>query len=178
MSVNAIGNYYYSPAIQYHYFGTVVSNEQIRILLKKYGIDPTGDSLIDLRALYEVMYSVAKKNVTSQQAPSSATGSQAVNAGNSINVPWASLMSQVGLSATGNLTADYEAFSNKISALQASGALSQQNQASVDMLISQAAVVFVSRSDSSSQSQKSSQNVSNVDIEVQLNKMYSLVTEV
>jgi len=107
--------------------------------------------------------------------------SQANDAENSTNVPWASLMNQIGLYVTGDLKTDYDAFSNKISAMQSSGAISPDNEAAINQLIAEASIVFVQQSDSSTkaaagsaehvQSPPPSQSVSGADITARFNKM-------
>lgn len=176
MSVNAIGSYSYSSAVQYQYFGTTISDDQIKLLLQKYNIVQTGDSYVDLQALYGAMYSDAQSEATAElQANSNPQGaSQATEAANSTNVPWASLMNQVGLTATGNLDEDYSNFNNKISSMQSSGALSQQDQATINQLVSEASIVFVQQNNPTSQSQSTAQNPSGADIQALMNKMYFL----
>jgi len=189
IAVSAYSNnkYVYSANIEYSYFGTDISGQNLQALMEKYGIQQTGDSETDLRALYNAMYADAA-NQTKGSQPSSRTNngqeaqnnSQATDAGNSTNVPWANLMNQVGLSAIGDLKTDYDAFANKIAAMQSSGGTSPENQATINQLIAEASIVFV-QPDSSSQGSSSSapnpqphppsQSVSGADIQAQLNRM-------
>lgn len=178
MSVNAISSY--SSATQYQYFSSAVSDDQVQSLLQQYGLIPTGDDSTDLQALYEAMYAAAQTNVTSSSSATDnsqqSQNSQATDAENSTNIPWSDLMSQVGLYASGDYTTDYEAFNDKITSMQASGALSQQDQATINELLSEASIIFVQPTDSSSQTstQSSYQLVSGADIQAQLNRMYLL----
>lgn len=137
-----------------------------------------------MQALYDAMYSEASSSATVEQSspnqlPLSDQGSQATDAQNASNVPWATLMGQVGLAATGNLATDYNTFSEKISAMQVS-ATSQQDKASIDQLEAEASIVFVQQdqpvTQGSSQVQDSSQSksVTGADIKAQLNKLYFL----
>ena len=170
----------YSSPYQYQYFGTTVSNERLKTLMERYGITQTGDSS-DIQALYEAMYSEASSEVDSANAyqyRQELASSQAAQAAASTNIPWASLMSRVGLTATGDLETDYEKFSTKIFEMQASGAASQQDQAYISQLISQASVVFVQSSEPQSQTSPQAQMPSDLttgaEIQSLLNKMYIL----
>lgn len=182
MTVGAIT--YYSPSTQYRYFDTTISDAQIQNLMKKYGISQTSDSDQDLNALYQAMYSDAKTSTSSSQTSSVGHNKhsqqiQAADAQNPVNVQWATLMMQVGLYPTGDFDTDYNEFQNKIFAMQTS-AVSQQEKASINQLIAEATIVFVSPSTSASEmpsqtpNASHSQSVSGVDILAQLNKMYFL----
>lgn len=184
MTVGAINyspsSYYYTSASQGRIFGTSVSDDSIQILMDQYNIKQTGNQDYDLQQLYNAMYSDAESYVTSvktaanqKQIQENKSEQEAVEAQNASNVPWATLMQQIGLSATGNLTADYNAFNNTISIMQAS-ARTPQEKASISQLQSQASVVFVQsdQSGTSFQGQGSSASVSGADILAQLNKMY------
>lgn len=183
MSVNAISSFSYSSSIQYQYFGMSISNEQLQTLMEKYGIIQTGDSYTDIRALYQAMYSDAKSTVTQSEAATGnqqQTGSSQSAQEDPNSVPWANLMSQIGLSATGDINKDYASFNDKISAMQSSPALSQQDKATINQLASEASIVFVQQNTSSTSSTQNSQPPSptGADIQAQLNKMYFLGTEV
>lgn len=187
MSINAItaisSDYSYFTKYQYQFFGTTISEIKFNDLLKKYGITPNiGNSYETVEALYNAMYAEAKAEaigaVSSTRAQSTPQSSQSLKAANSTNAPWTFLMSRIGLSATGNLSADSAAFTSKISALQSSGATSQEQIAYINQLMSEASVVFVQTSSTIAQSTPSSsaqtqrQSVTGADIKAQLNRMY------
>lgn len=181
MSVNAISAY--SSATQYKYFSAVVSTSQLQSLMEKYGIRTTGDQDKDLEALYQVMYSEAASEAaeTLGSVATQPVNNQTVQDAASTQIPWANLMTQVGLSATGNLEDDYAAFNNQINAMKASGASSQSDRAYISLLMAQAGVVFVqdtsttqAAASSARSAQPQAQSVSGVDIIAQLNKMYML----
>lgn len=193
LAISAYSNnmYVYSSSVVYEYFGTNIPGQQLQALMEQYGIIQTGNSDADIKALYEAMCTDAKNQVESSR-PSSTNnpqkaqpGNQEAGASGSSNVPWANLMNQVGLYATGNLTADYQEFSNKISKMLSSATLSQQDRANIAQLIAEASVVFVQpnsatqASSASAQPQHSSQAVQAVtgaDITAQLNKMIMLAS--
>lgn len=164
MTIGAVSLTNYSASLQSQYFGTTVSADRIKDLLNEYGIQTTGDASIDMQNLYEAMFSAASNSVknTLQQ------NSQPEVIGNSANVPWAALMSQVGLSLTGDINTDYNAFMQKIFSLQLS-ATSPQDQANMAQLQAEADIVFVQSTTSQDQS---SPQASGADILAQLNKMY------
>ncbi len=181
-SLNPV-RYEYSTSTEYKYFGTTVSENRLNELMVRYGIRQTGDSEKDLRALYAAMYAESVTELESAQATTNSgnQGSQPTQstlAQNSSNVPWATLMGQVGLQATGNYETDYAAFNDKISLMQ-SAALSPQDKASVDQLTAEAAVVFVPPEQSTAQAASSQnqtpQQPTGADITAQLNKLF-LVT--
>ncbi|MFA7657937.1 MAG: hypothetical protein WCY19_00725 [Candidatus Gastranaerophilaceae bacterium] len=177
-------NYNYDTTDQYKFFNTVVSDERLQQLMERYGIIQTGDSYNDLHALYLAMYPEAVADATAAQASSGSKqaqpaqqASQAAAAQSSNNVPWANLMSQIGLSATGSFERDYNEFNQRISLMQIN-AFSPQDKAMVAQLQAQARVVFVQQSAQaqSSQAQTNSQpqQASGADIMAQLNKLYSV----
>lgn len=179
--VSAISSYSNASSVEYQYFGTSISDSELESLMQQYGIQVTGDADTDIRELYEAMYSVAANDVQSSQSSSqvqSNQNSQETEGQNASNVPWANLMTQVGLSATGDLSTDYEAFSGRISAMQSSSATSADMQATINQLMAEANVVFVQQANSSTQtsssqqSQGAAQTVSGADIVAQLNKLY------
>lgn len=194
VAISAYSNnlYAYSSTIVFEYFGTNISGKDLQALMEQYGIYQTGDTDADIKALYDAMYADAKKQVKSSQ-PSTSTNNiqkpqpsnQEAGVSNSSNVPWANLMSKVGLYATGNLTADYQAFSDKISKMMSSATLSQRDKANIAQLIAEASIVFVQpnsatqASSASSQTQQPAQTVkpiSGADIMAQLNKMIMLAS--
>lgn len=188
-AVSSVTSYSYSTAVENQYFGTSISESQLQILMDRYMIKQTGDSEIDLRALYNAMYPEASSKAQSSSASASTNQSQktqsgqenqAIDAQNANNVPWANLMNQVGLYATGDMTKDYEAFGDKISQMQSSGATDSKMQATINQLVAEAAIVFVQPDDQSSAAQaqtsannaSKSQQVSGADIQAQINKMF------
>lgn len=187
MSVGAVSSSYtystsYATFEQYKFFHAVISNSQVQELLRKYGVVPSGDSYTDLHALYEVLYAQASKDAS--EAIGSVASQQTQNTQkpqpeqNSTEAPWATLMSQIGLKATGNLGKDYASFDEKISMMMAS-ALTPQDKANISQLQSQASVVFVENKKQSTQSTSSAQNNTQqatpigVDIMAMLNRLYA-----
>lgn len=167
MTVGAVSSSYsysYATSFQYQYFGTVVSDERIQELMQQYGIQQTGDKQNDLQALYKAMFSAAKTS-----AVDAAPQQQSQAASGSADVPWATLMNQVGLSVSGDFSTDYQAFNSKISAMQLS-ATSAHDKAIINQLVAEAQIVFVPPSASSGNARMAS----GADILAQLNKMYML----
>ncbi len=164
MTVGAVSSSYsysYATSFQYQFFGTVVSDERIQELMKLYGIQQSGNKEYDLQALYKAMLSSAKIDAND------ASAQQPVQAGaQSANVPWATLMNQVGLAVTGDFTTDYQLFNNKISTMQLS-ATSAKDKAFINQLVSEAQIVFVPPTSSGP-----APKASGADILAQLNKMY------
>lgn len=182
MTIGAISSSYYSQPTQDLYLGTSVSNTQIHDLMKEYGLYETGNTAFDLQQLHKAMYSKASSDLeaaraaANQQAQALQQNSQPTGAQNASNVPWAALMNQVGLSATGDLETDIQSFNNKISAMQLS-ATSPKDKASINLLEAEASIVFVQQDQSTTgasqiQTSNSSSSVSGADIVAQLNKMY------
>ncbi len=193
MSVNAISNYSYiysttyDSSIQYRFFRAVISNEQLKELFSKYGIVPSGDSYTDLHALYVAMHADVEAEVIGNIAYNEMQNqkAQAANQDTSQNlnqIPWANVMSQVSLAATGDFSIDYSAFNTKISAMQAS-AQTPTEKANIAQLQAQASIVFIPQEtkvsqavpQSSLQSEVQSLTVSSLvgaDITAQLNKLY------
>ena len=171
----------YSSATQYQYFGTAMSTENIRTLMEEYGVSSTGNATDDLKNLYKAMYVKASANATSavnQSNSSSQLGNQVTGAlTTSNNVPWATLMSQVGLNATGNLATDYSSFKNLISEMQV-GSVSQQDKASINQLEAEASIVFVQQGQSATQGTSGStsapRTLTGADIQAAMNKMLIL----
>ena len=165
------------------------SDQRIQELLANYGITQTGDDS-DIKNLYDAIYTQASTDVgnvqsanASQNAQGATQNSQQTQAQNSSNVPWATLMGQVGLTATGKLYDDYDAFNEQIYKMQAS-ATSPQDKANIAELQAEAQVVFVQPDESKAQaasSQTQAQNaaqpqqMTGADIMAQLNKLF-LVT--
>lgn len=179
--------YAYSTNTEYKYFGSTVSEERLNDLMSKYGVQQTGDSETDLRALYTALYRESALELEGAQSSSNNANSQRVEqsqptqAQNSSNVPWATLMGQVGLITTGDFETDLNAFSEKIGLMQSS-ATSAQDKAIINQLVAQAEVVFVQPEQSTAQAASSQiqnapqpQQISGADIQAQLNKLF-LVT--
>lgn len=163
MTIGAISSTnIYSTAIQYQYFGTDISDDKIKDLMRAYGIMTTGDAKFDIQSLYDAMKAAANGNLNNaqQQSAPEVTGTIA-------NVPWADLMNQVGLSPIGDLETDYNAFTQQINLMQISAA-SPQEKANVAQLQAQAGIVFIDQSSGSSQKSQ----ISGANILAQLNKMY------
>lgn len=179
-AVSSINSYRYSTSVEYKYFGTTFSDQNLQDLMRQYGIIQTGDSDVDLKALYQAMYSSATSQATAASASKNSHLAkpeeiQAQAAQNANNVPWATLMNQVGLSPTGDLATDLTAFNNKISQMMAS-ATTQQEKANLYQLAAEASIVFVqpesvSQSNVSVQSSSLSHSISGADIMARLNKL-------
>lgn len=166
MTVGAISsNYIYSTAIQYQYFGTDISDDKIKDLMRAYGIMTTGNAEFDIQSLYDAMKAAASGNLKNAQ-PSTP---EAI--GITANVPWADLMNQVGLSPLGDLETDYNAFIQQINLMQIS-ATSPQEKANVAQLQAQAAIVFIDNTNLQSSGSSQKPQISGADILAQLNKLY------
>lgn len=180
MSVSAISSVYSSyQSYEYQYFGATISESKFTALMQKYGITQTGNAYNDVQALYSAMSGNADTevagSVASQNSQQANQPAQETEAKNSSNIPWANLMSRIGLAATGDLSADYEAFDNKISQMQDSAAASSQQQALISQLIAEASVVFVNNQVAQTQDSTQSQaQVSGSDIVAKLNRMFLL----
>lgn len=180
-AVSSISSYYqYSSYEQYKYFGTTISEERLQYLMWEYGIQKTGDAYTDIKTLYQVMYGSAAANVqenTPAKEVKHKQNSQPTEAAASTNVPWATLMNQVGLSATGDLATDYQAFSNRISLMQASATTPQQ-KADIGQLVAEAAIVFVQPESTQAAPQTQTtyqpQKASGADIAAMLNRLYAV----
>lgn len=196
LSVNAISNYSYvysttyDTTEQYKLFKSVISNAQIDELCRKYGIVQTGDSATDLKALYQAMYKDAQTEVigSTASAASEQTQQQAVQQTSqkqtldSTQVPWGILMSQIGVAATGDFSTDYQAFQNRIMAMQLN-AQTPQEKANISQLQAEASIVFIQPEATTTQVGPAAQHLtqparqstpSGADITAQLNKMYFL----
>lgn len=190
MNIGAIGtnsiSSLYSTSTEYKYFGTTISSDRLQDLMERYGIIQTGDSETDLRALYQAMMGDAVSELKNAQTATNTRSkvgepSQLTQAQNASNVPWATLMGQIGLSVTGDFATDYQAFNSKISVMNAS-ATTPQDKASINQLVAQATVVFIQPSQSTAQAsslqpqgQNSQPQFTGADIQAQLNRLF-LVT--
>lgn len=173
MSISAISSVYSSyQRYQTQIFGGSISESQFEFLMRKYGITATGDTQKDVEALYKAMYSDADTEVAGSIASQNAAQqSQSTQAQQANQIPWANLMSRVGLAATGDLADDYALFSAKVSQMKASGASSPQDKALIAQLSAEASIVFV-QPQSDSQAQANAQTLSGADIKALLNKLY------
>lgn len=177
MTIGAVSSIY-TPSVQYQYFGTSISPDRIQELMRRYGIMPSGNADHDLQALYQAMYSTASSDVKATenagfQPPQKQPPLPEV-IGNTALVPWANLMSQVGIPLTGTYEGDYNAFTQKINAMSLS-ATDQQQIASVDQLKAEAGLVFVKPTQPNlpKEPQKSAQHeITGADIIAQLNRMF------
>ena len=166
MTVSAVStNYTYSSSAQYWYFGTSISDDEIERLMYNYGITKTGDADLDMKALKNAMYSKAESSaIAGLPTPTQMTAQIAQNA------PWASLMSEVGLIATGNLDTDASAFASKITTMQES-AKTPAEKANIRNLEAEASVLFVQEGQVNA-NEVQAPTASGADIMSNLNKLY------
>lgn len=174
VSISAINSNSYTNLMQYRYFDTSISNNQILSLMQQYGISPSGDKASDLEALYEAMYSDAKNIIASnvnkaQQAQQDKTQNSQPTP---LDVPWASLMTQAGLHVSGDYKKDYQEFNDKIFQMKLSAA-SPKDYAMISQFVSQADIVFIRPSDSSEASSPLP-SATGADITAMLNRLYFL----
>lgn len=179
-AVSSVSLYQYATSVEYQYFGTTFSDQTLQSLMDQYGIVQTGDSVIDIYALYQAMSSAVTATNDAKAASNpqrSDDKSQPAIVQDPSNAPWANLMNQIGLSPTGNLSTDLTAFINKIQFMQTM-ATSQQDKASLYQLEAEANIVFAqpyqqiqSVSSPQQSSSHSQPNISGADIMAQLNKI-------
>lgn len=174
MSVGAISGNSYTTVLQYRYFDTSISDNQILSLMKRYGISPSGNRDTDLEALYNAMYSDAKNIVASNLSNAQqAQKDKAQSAQQTLSdVPWAQLMTQAGLHVSGDYKKDYQAFNDKIFQMKLSAA-SPKDYAMISQFVSQAAIVFTPPS-SVTEGSSPLPSAIGADITAMLNKMYFL----
>ena len=104
------GVYSYSSSNIYSYLGRIPSSEQkLERAFREFHIVPTGNP-DDLKRLDKAMYAEYSEQVQNQIA----------NQNNEKVVPWAGLMAQIGVQATGDREKDYAAFNNAIQLLSQS----------------------------------------------------------
>lgn len=172
MSVGAISGNLYTPVMQYRYFDTSISDNQILSLMQQYGISPSGDRDSDLDALYNAMYSDAKgivaNNVNNAQQAQKDKAQSAQQTPS--DVSWANLMTQAGLHVSGDYKKDYQEFTDKIFQMKLSAA-SPKDYAMISQFVSQAAIVFTPPN-SASESSSPLPSVTGADITAMLNKIY------
>ena len=105
------GVYSYTSANIYSYLGRVpTSNVTLKEAFDEFGITPTGQSS-DLTKLKNAMYreysTQVKEQINNQQEERQV-------------IPWAGLLSQIGIQPTGDFDKDYAAFNNAIQLLSQS----------------------------------------------------------
>ena len=104
------GVYSYSSSNIYSYLGRVPTSEKkLEQAFRDFHITPTG-KVDDLKKLEKAMYAEYSEQVQNQIA----------NQNQEKVVPWASLMAQIGVQATGDREKDYAAFNNAIQLLSQS----------------------------------------------------------
>lgn len=104
------GVYSYSSSNIYSYLGRLPSSEKkLQDAFREFNITPTGKA-DDLKKLDRAMYAEYSEQVQNQIA----------NQNQEKVVPWASLMAQIGVQATGDREKDYAAFNNAIQLLSQS----------------------------------------------------------
>lgn len=173
MTVGVVSRVYqYSTSYESAIFGATVSDSELNSLMQEYGVIQTGDNYTDLMALYNAMYGGAKTAVEALAAEKQQKDQPITT--NTTNVPWESLMSQVGLRTTGDVTVDYSAFNKQLSLMQGA-ARSKQDEADIATLAAQASVVFnqqTQQNDITASGNSKPQSISGADIVAQLNKMF------
>ena len=104
------GVYTYTSKNIYSYLGRVpVNSAALERAFDDFDITPTG-STDDLKKLNEAMYEEYSQQVQEQIK----------NQNNEKVIPWAGLMAQIGIQATGDYDKDYAAFNNAIQLLSQS----------------------------------------------------------
>jgi len=125
------GVYSYSSANIYSYLGRVPVNERkLEEAFREFGVTPHG-KVDDLKELDRAMYAEYSEQVQNQIA----------NQNGEKVVPWAGLMAQIGVRATGDYEKDYAAFENAIQLLS-QGAIDGQAMTYFAGLKSEAQNVF------------------------------------
>ena len=126
------GVYSYTSANIYSYLGRVpTTNAALKEAFREFGIRPTGRDY-DLKRLKNAMYeeysAQVKEQIDNQNSEKN-------------NVPWAGLLTQIGIQPTGDYETDYAAFNNAIQLLSQS-AIDGQAMAYFAGLRSEAQRVF------------------------------------
>ena len=104
------GVYTYTSANIYSYLGRVpVNSAALERAFDDFDITPTG-STDDLKKLNKAMYAEYSQQVQEQIK----------NQNNEKVIPWAGIMAQIGIQATGDYDKDYAAFNNAIQLLSQS----------------------------------------------------------
>ena len=135
------GVYSYTSANIYSYLGRVpTSNAALQDAFREFGIRPTGNDY-DLKRLKNAMYeeysTQVQEQINNQQEQKNV-------------VPWAGLLSQIGIQPTGDYDKDYAAFNDAIQLLSQS-AIDGQAMAYFAGLRSEAQKVFGDYNRSNSQ---------------------------
>ena len=126
------GVYSYTGSHIYSYLGRIPSNEEsLRRTFNEFNVSITGNEKTDLKKLNNAMYAEYSEQVQNQIA----------NQNREKVVPWAGLMAQIGVQATGDREKDYAAFNNAIQLLSQS-AIDGQAMAYFAGLKSEASKVF------------------------------------
>jgi len=126
------GVYSYTGSNIYSYLGRIPSNEEsLRRTFNEFNVSITGNEKTDLKKLNNAMYAEYSEQVQNQIA----------NQNREKVVPWAGLMAQIGVQATGDREKDYAAFNNAIQLLSQS-AIDGQAMAYFAGLKSEASKVF------------------------------------
>src|SRR5574344_474 len=152
-------------SVLYRYFGNEISADKFDSLLLQYGITATGIVDHDIQALYNAIHSNATSKINSKLSQNQNIN----NATQEQTVPWANLMSQVGLAASGEITDDKERFYSKISEMQQAASSSTTQQANINQLLAEAGIVFVAIP---AQEQQQIQTASGADIAALMNKQF------
>jgi hypothetical protein len=128
------GVYQYTSANLYSYLGRVPANKTaLKEAFDDFGVVPTGatSDLTKLKqAMYEEYSTQVKEQINNQNAEKQV-------------VPWAGLLAQIGIQATGDYDKDYAAFNDAIKLLSQS-AIDGQAMAYFAGLRSEASKVFAS----------------------------------
>lgn len=137
------GVYTYTSANIYSYLGRVpTSNAALKEAFREFGIAPTGKES-DLKRLENAMYREYSEQVKEQIDNQNSAKN---------NVPWAGILSQIGIQPTGDYDKDYAAFNNAIQLLSQS-AIDGQAMAYFAGLRSEAQRIFGSYTPSDQQTQ-------------------------
>lgn len=125
------GVYSYTSSNIYSYLGRVPANETtLKRVFDEFNVTPTGNK-DDLEKLDKAMYAEYSEQVQNQIE----------NQNGQKVVPWAGLMAQIGVRATGDYEKDYTAFNNAIQLLSQS-AIDGQAMAYFAGLKSEASKLF------------------------------------
>ena len=129
-------------AVLNRYFGGTISADKFDTLLRYYGITETGVIEDDVKALYDAINASATGMVTADIAMQQDKMAQQA-AQNKPQIPWENLMKEIGLVASGDLSADKTKFDNQIQNLQ-QYIEDEDDITFINDLLAQAGIVFVS----------------------------------
>lgn len=152
-------------SVLYSYFGNTVSTDKFDSLLRRYGIIPSGVVDHDVQALYNAMHGSAANKINSTLSQNKPVDESS----NMRTVPWADVMGQIGLVASGEIGEDQSRFYSKISEMRQSGASSAAQQAYLNQLLAQAGIVFV---ESPVQEKSQMQTANGAQIAALMNKQF------